>query len=74
VIVERLEVPSILCEVKMSRRNGDRARADRKHNEKIHKITYIRELRKRLEITGAEEGITEGFVPPTSRSGSLIIK
>jgi len=43
----------------VSRINGDRARADRKHNEKIHKRAYIRELRKRLEITGADRGIAE---------------
>src|SRR6185436_19909923 len=39
-----------LREVKMSKRNGDRARADRQHNEKIHKRAHIRELRRRLEI------------------------
>jgi len=43
----------------MSKRNGDRARADRQHNEKIHKRAHIRELRRRLEIKGTEEGIAE---------------
>jgi hypothetical protein len=42
----------------MSRKNGDRARSDRQRNEKIHKRTRIRQLRKALaEAHGTTESV-----------------